>query len=96
MIIEKDENTGQVKFICEFSHAEFVDIKEFRKHTESLFKEKNAYLIELIQNQCAALDHPLYSNYTYFSYEVHYTMAELTKLKHEYNQCSRFIEDNDL
>lgn len=96
MIIKTNENTGQVKFICEFSHAEFVNAIELINHINQLIDSKTEELEELINENCHNIRLNRFVSFEEFNYDVDMLIIEIAGLVDEYNQCNRFIEGNGL
>lgn len=96
MIVKKDEGTGQVKFICEFSHAEFVDIEDLAFYINQLIDSKTKELEELINENCRNIRLNRFVSFEEFNYDVNTLIISIAGLVDEYNQCHRFIEGNGL
>lgn len=96
MIIKTNENTGQVKFICEFSHAEFVDMQDLIYYIGELIYSKTEELEELINENCRNIRINRYVSFEEFNYDVNTLVISIAGLVDEYNQCNRFIEGNGL
>ena len=96
MIIKKDEGTGQVAFICEFSDAEFVDVKDLAFYISELIDSKTEELEELITENCHNIKLNRYVSFEGFNYDVNTLVISIAGLVDEYNQCNRFIEGNVL
>lgn len=96
MIIEKDESTGQVKFVCEFSHTEFVNAKDLAFTINELIYSKTDELEELINENCHNIKLNRFVSFEDFNYDVNALIISIAGLVDEYNQCNRFIEGNVL
>lgn len=96
MIIKKDEGTGQLKFICEFSQAEFVNAIELINHINKLIDSKTEELEELINENCRNISLGKFVSFEEFNYDVNTLIISIAGLVDEYNQCNRFIEGNVL
>lgn len=95
MIIKKDESTGQVKFICEFNHAEFVNMQDLIYYIGELIDSKTKELEQLINENCRDIRFNRFMSFEEFNYDVNTLIISLAGLVDEYNQCNRFIEGND-
>lgn len=93
MIIKTNENTGQVKFICEFSHAEFVNAIELINHISQLIDSKTEELEELITENCRNIRLNMCVSFEEFSY-LNYLMFEIIGLVNELNQVRLYIANN--
>lgn len=96
MIIKKDEGTGQVTFICEFSNAEFVSAIELANYINQLIDSKTEELEELIGENCHNIRLSRFVSFEEFNYDVNTLIISIAGLVDEYNQCNRFIEGNGL
>ncbi|MCB0743278.1 MAG: hypothetical protein KDC67_05195 [Ignavibacteriae bacterium] len=96
MIIKKDEGTGQLKFICEFSQAEFVRLRGLVYYISQLIDSKTEELEELINENCHNIRLNRFVSFEEFNYDVNMLIIEIAGLVDEYNQCNRFIEGNGL
>lgn len=96
MIIKKDESTGQVKFICEFSYAEFDNVRDLVYYISQLIDSKTEELEELINENCHNIRLNRFVSFEEFNYDVNTLIISIAGLVDEYNQCNRFIEGNVL
>lgn len=96
MIIKKDESTGQVTFICEFSHAEFVDVKDLANYINELIYSKTEELEELINENCRNIRLGKFVSFEEFNYDVNTLIISIAGLVDEYNQVHLYIGNNGL
>lgn len=96
MIIKKDEGTGQVAFICEFSDAEFVDVKDLAFYISELIDSKTEELEELITENCHNIKLNRYVSFEGFNYDVNILIISIAGLVDEYNQVHLYIGNNGL
>ena len=96
MIIKKDESTGQVKFICEFSFAEFVNAKDLAFYINELIDSKTEELEELIGENCHNIRLNRFVSFEEFNYDVNTLIITIAGLVDEYNQVNLYIKNNGL
>ena len=96
MIIKKDESTGQVTFICEFSCAEFVNAIELTNYINQLIDSKTEELEELINENCHNIRLSRFVSFEDFNYDVNMLIIEIAGLVDEYNQVHLYIANNGL
>ena len=96
MIVRKDESTGQVKFICEFSCAEFVNVKDLAVYISELIDSKTEELEELINENCHNIRLNRFVSFEEFNDSVSYLIFEIAELVDEYNQVRLYIGSNGL
>lgn len=94
MIIKNDESTGQVKFICEFSHAEFVNAIELLNHINQLIDSKTEELEELITENCRNIRINRFVSFEEFNYDVNMLIITIAGLVDEYHQVHLYIANN--
>lgn len=94
MIIKNDESTGQVKFICEFSHAEFVNAKDLAFYINQLIDSKTEELEELITENCRNIRINRFVSFEEFNYDVNTLIISIAGLVDEYNQVHLYIANN--
>ena len=86
MIIKKDESTGQLKFICEFSQAEFVKVGDLADYINRLINSKTEELEELINENCCDIKLNRFVSFEELNYDVNMLIIEIAGLVDEYNQ----------
>lgn len=96
MIIKKDESTGQVTFICEFSQAEFVNTKDLAFYINQLIDSKTEELEELINENCHNIRINRFVSFEEFNYDVNMLIITIAGLVDEYNQVHLYIGNNGL
>lgn len=96
MIIKKDESTGQVTFICEFSQAEFVNAIELTNYINQLIDSKTEELEELINENCHNIRLSRFVSFEEFNYDVNTLIISIAGLVDEYNQVHLYIGNNSL
>lgn len=94
MIIKKDESTGQVTFICEFSHAEFANAIELTNYINQLIDSKTEELEELITENCHDIRLNRFVSFEEFNYDVNTLVISIAGLVDEYNQVHLYIANN--
>lgn len=96
MIVRKDESTGQVTFICEFSQAEFDNVRDLVNYIGQLLDSKTEELEELINKNCRNIRINRYVSFEEFNYDVNALIISIAGLVDEYNQVHLYIGSNGL
>ena len=96
MIIKKDESTGQVTFICEFSQAEFDNVRDLVYYISQLIDSKTEELEELIGENCHNIRINRFVSFEAFNYDVNTLIISIAGLVDEYNQVHLYIGNNGL
>lgn len=96
MIVKKAESTGQVKFICEFSQAEFANVKDLAFYISELIDSKTEELEELINENCHNIRLNRFVSFEEFNYDVNTLIISIAGLVDEYNQVHLYIGNNGL
>lgn len=96
MIIKKDESTGQVTFICEFSRAEFVNVRDLAFYISQLIDSKTDELEQLINENCHDIRLNRFISFEEFNYDVNTLIISIAGLVDEYNQVHLYIGNNGL
>ena len=90
MIIKKDEGTGQVTFICEFSQAEFDNVRDLVYYISQLIDSKTEELEELINENCHNIRLNKFVSFEEFNYDVNKLIISIAALADEYDKVKLY------
>lgn len=94
MIIKKDEGTGKVTFICEFSHAEFANVRDLSFYISQLIDSKTEELEELITENCHNIRLNRFVSFEEFNYDVNTLIISIAGLVDEFKGVRVYLANN--